>query len=968
MYVFSKLDLGLILGCVFSLQAQQPDPLRTADSAAQMQWVDSIYQQLNLEEKIGQLFMPMVFSERDTLHFQQIDSLVRRGMIGGVLYSLGTPERQIRWTNAFQDHAQTPLLVAMDAEWGVGMRLKTVQDFPWNMTLGAHASTQTVKNIGYRMGLQSRRLGVHMNFAPVADINSNPKNPIIGNRAFGELPSVVGEFAVAIHQGYIQSGGLTSAKHFPGHGDTYQDSHKTLPDVQADWPQLYTKELLPFRNLIEAGVSSIMVAHLNLPKIEPDQLPSTLSYKIVTELLQEQLGFNGLVVTDALDMKGVSSYKGGDNIDLLAFLAGNDLLLLSEDIPAGIRSIAKAVMQGRISEERLARSVKKILKAKYWAGLHRYAPLEENNATADLNNAKDEAWIAKAYRESLTLLENQGSLLPLAKGQTIGHLALGEASGDTFAEALKHYFKVKSFTPESLQTLPNSSQKFPLVVSLHRPNDTPWEPYKFSKKEVRLLEKLQQQYALILVPFVKPYALNELKKSPQAMLWAYQNSPIAQRIAAQALVGLHSITGRLPVSSGNYRAGDGMNLPKSLFWEPVAPQVKGFDSQALKKLDSIAHEAIEQKMTPGLQLLVAVDGDLVVHKAYGFHTYERKRPVALGDVYDLASLTKILATLPLIMQEVDQGHVLLDDPLEKLLPNYQSSNKAQMTLREILSHYARLSPWIPFYIKTLDKDGKPLKKWYRKKPNKRFPFAVGPQMYLKSKFKDFMKDSIRESPLLDSLQYKYSDLPYYILQEYLELKSQQSLENLVQQRWLKPLELKRTGYNPLNWITKDSIVPSEEDTYFRQIKLQGRVHDMGAALLGGVAGHAGLFSNALEVAKIMHLYLHKGTFEEKELFSATVFDEFNRRSYAPAGVRRGIGFDKPQFSGEGPAGALASAESFGHLGFTGTYAWADPKYQLIVVLLSNRTYPSMDRNAFSEYNIRTRIHQAVYEALISQEL
>ena len=968
MHAFFKLYTTLFVFVAFGLFAQQPDPLRSSDAEAQIQWVDSIYSKLSLEQKIGQLFMPMVFSNRDTLHYQSIERLVAAGKVGGVLYSLGTPERQLHWTNALQEKAQVPLLVAMDAEWGVGMRLQDVQDFPWNMTLGAHASTQTAKQIGYRMGLQSKRLGVHFNFAPVADVNSNPKNPIIGNRAFGENPETVADFAVAIHQGYNLSGGLTSAKHFPGHGDTQKDSHKTLPTVDRNRKELDAKELIPFKRLIEAGVSSIMVAHLNLPQIERAGLPSTLSYKIVTEILQEQLGFNGLVVTDALDMKGVSQYQKGSNIDLLAFMAGNDLLLLSEDIPAGISSIKKAYNQGQISESRLARSVKKILKAKYWAGLHQYSPIHPENATADLNNDIDTAWIAQAFREALTLLENTNDILPLKKNQKLGHIALGDAEDYTFHQTLGSYIDITGLTDNNLEDWLATHPKTPLVVSFHRANENPWEPFDFDKKMLKQLQKWQKSRPIILVPFVKPYALKSLKFRPDALLWAYQNSEIAQRQAAQALVGLSDIQGKLPVSSGNYSVGSGIKLQKKVFWEQVSAQDQGFSITRLSRIDSLAKEAIDQKMTPGMQILIAKNGDLVYHKAFGHHTYAQKRPVALTDVYDLASLTKILATLPVVIQAVDRGELSLDEPLGKLLPDFKNSNKADLSLRALLSHYAGLQPWIPFYKETLDEDNHPLKKWYRKKPNKRYNIAVGPEMYLKEKFHKFIRDSIRESPLLDSLEYKYSDLPYYLLQYYLEDSYQRSLSEIVLEQWIQPLGLERTGYKPLQWISKDSIVPSERDTYFRQMELRGQVHDMGAALLGGIGGHAGLFSNAFELGKMMQVYLDRGKIGQDSLFSAAVFDQFNRRSFATANVRRGIGFDKPQFSGEGPAGPSASPESFGHLGFTGTYVWADPKHELIVVILSNRTYPSMDRNAFSKQNIRTRMHQAVYEALIPSAL
>lgn len=959
----------LFLGLSFLLHSQTPDPLLATDPIAQNQWVDSIYKSLSLKEKIGQLFMPMVFTERDSIHFQQTMDLVKNNRVGGLIFSLGGPVTQTHWLNAFQKASKTPLLIAMDAEWGVAMRLDSVQPFPWPMTLGAVQDTVLLRNIGARMAAQEKRLGIHYSFSPVLDINTNPKNPIIGNRSYGASKTRVINQAMAIMKGHHDEGILTSGKHFPGHGDTAQDSHKTLPTVNFDLDRLQNTELAPYRALIQAGLSSVMVAHLNVPSLTQVGLPTSLSKEVIQELLIKEMQFKGLVVTDALNMKGVSEYSGVENIDLIAFKAGHDMLLISNDIPKGIEAIAAAVNRGEVTAQRLAHSVKKVLKAKFKAGLARTKPIQTEHLIADLNTPKDTLLIAEAMGKALTLLKNKNEILPLKPSTSLGHLPLGEATSAPFEEHLKNYGTFRKLTAlTAANALEETKDLDTIIVSFHRSNATPWKASNFSKEDLELLKKLAPHKKLILTVFVKPYALSALESMNkiEAVLLAYQNSPIAQKLAVEAIFGAQSVQGRLPVSVSNtFKEGAGIDLEGQREFGFASPAEVGFDSQKLESVAELAQQAIDSLMTPGMQILAVRKGKIFYQKNLGYHTYKKKEKVKSTDLYDLASLTKILGTLPLIIQSVSSGTLTLDTTVEELLPEWKNSNKASLTLREMLSHYARLKPWIPFYKETLTKKGFPKKSFYAKIPSSNFSSPVAQNLYLKSDYEAVLYEEIKNSELEDTLQYKYSDFPYYILKKYYETTTGQSYDQLVKEKVIAPLGLKRMTYTPLAKFKASEIVPTEVDTYFRQQELRGYVHDMGAAMQKGVGGHAGLFGNAEAVATLMQMYLQKGQFKGVQLLQPQTLSQFNQCPYCSEGNRRGIGFDKPQLEGlHISTCGCVSSESFGHSGYTGTFAWADPEKELVIVILANRTYPN-DDFTFSKSNIRTRLQAHFYASLIN---
>ncbi|GIZ16095.1 glycoside hydrolase family 3 N-terminal domain-containing protein [Capnocytophaga catalasegens] len=969
-----KLLFGLVAftNIINIVKAQQPDPLRTQDADKQQRWVDSIYQKMSLEEKIGQLFMVQVFSTQENKNTEFAKQLVQKHYIGGIIFSKGGPGRQAKLTNQYQALAKVPLFIAMDAEWGLAMRLDSTYAYPWNMTLGAIKNNDLIEKTGYRIAKHCQRLGVHIDFAPDIDINTNPENPIIGNRSFGEDKQNVANKGISFAKGMQSVGVLANAKHFPGHGDTSQDSHLTLPKLNFTRERIEQIELYPFRELIAGGIASIMVGHLNIPALEKKDKPSSLSYHIVTEILKEQLGFNGLIFTDALGMKGVANYAKEGDVDLMAFLAGNDVLLMPSDAIKGIQKIKEAYQKGIVTESRLAHSVKKILKAKYWAGLNTYLPIEKEGLHADLHTREDDLLTEKLYENAITLVKNTENMLPIKQldTQNTAYLKLGDDSGSIFYQNLRLYEDVKEIKGKTWAQISKEIAPYDrIIIGYHRPDNSPWAAYKFSKQEQEIITNLSQSKKIVLTIFARPYALLDIPKLKPitSILVAYQNSSTSQRKAAQIIYGAIDAKGSLPVS-----AHTSLPVQTSLYIKNIKrlqygmPESVGMNPFLLEKIDSIAKLSISQRMTPSVQVLVARFGKVIYNKSFGYYTYESRQRASDTTLYDLASLTKILATLPELMLLYDKKQFTLTTPLSTLLPELKGSNKSTITVGESLAHYAKFQSWLPFYTQTIDPVTKnALVGYYSSKQSSEYPTEVAKGIYLRKGYDQVILSQIIQSNLIKKKRYLYSDLPYYFFQKYIENEKKTSLDKLVQADFYKNMGAYRLTYLPLQHFPKNQIIPTEKDTSFRHQEIQGYVHDQGAAMLGGVGGHAGLFGTANDVAKMMQLFLQKGYYGGKQFFSEDTFNTFNSAHFANKNNRRGVGFDKPQPRGEdGPTCDCVSLESFGHTGFTGTYAWADPKSEIVYVFLSNRTYPSSENKKLIEENIRTKIQRVIQEAII----
>ena len=972
--MFKKLFFVAFLVTFFNSYSQNLDPLRTDDYYAQEKWVDSILNSMTIDQKMGQLFMIQAYSNLDTVHENKIKEMIQKYHVGNLIFMQGTPSKQVQLTNTYQSLSKIPLMIGFDGEWGLDMRLQNTYRFPWNMTLGAIQDNTLIRRFGEHLGRHAKRVGIHVNFAPVVDINTNPLNPIIGNRSFGENKHNVTQKAIAFSQGMQGEGVLANAKHFPGHGDTATDSHLKLPVLTFDRQRLDSVELYPYKRVFDAGMASVMTAHLSIPVLESNpKLPTSLSSRVVTDLLKEELGFLGLIFTDGLNMKGAADYSSSAEIDLAAVLAGNDVLLIPQDVPATISLMKNSIQTGVLSPERIDESVRKILLAKYKVGLHLYKPIDTLNLIKDLNTIEDEVLHRELVKNSITIIKNKKNILPiedLKKHKKIAYVALGDDTGDQFLDALAKYSKIHKVDSNNLNEVIDTLEDFDLVVvGFHKSNAHPWKPYEFSNQELVWLHEIARKNKTILAVFASPYSLLNIKSftNLEAVLVAYQNSEIAQEITAQTIFGAIEATGKLPVSIKNeFPVGTGIITKSLQRLQYSIPEAVGMSSKKLARIDSVATVVLEEKMSPGLQVLVARKGVVVYEKSFGYHTDKKKNPVKNSDVYDVASLTKILASLPMLIKAEEEKKIALSSSVRKIAPRFKKSNKDTVTVQEILSHYGQLKAWIPFYKLTQDSiTNKNLKKFYRAKKTKKFTIKVAEDLFLNSSYKDSIYKYIRDAEQREKPGYKYSDLGYYIFKEALEKRYKKDLNVLVDDEFYEPLGANRMSYLPLAKFDKLSIVPSEKDSYFRHQLLHGYVHDMGAAMLGGVGGHAGLFANSNDVAKMMQLYLQKGYYGGKRYFKAATFDKFNKRYYSDKKVRRGLGFDKPQLDSTIMATCgCVSDESFGHSGFTGAYTWADPVSGILYVFLSNRVFPTMENYGLVDQDIRTKIQQIIQEAIL----
>ena len=972
--MFKKLFFIAFLVTFFNSYSQNLDPLRTDDYYAQEKWVDSILNSMTVDQKMGQLFMIQAYSNLDTVHENKIKEMIQKYHVGNLIFMQGTPSKQVQLTNTYQSLSKIPLMIGFDGEWGLDMRLQNTYKFPWNMTLGAIQDNTLIRKFGEHLGRHAKRVGIHVNFAPVVDINTNPLNPIIGNRSFGEDKQNVTQKAIAFSQGMQSEGVLANAKHFPGHGDTATDSHLKLPVLTFDRQRLDSVELYPYKRVFDAGMASVMTAHLSIPVLESNpKLPTSLSPSVVTDLLKEELGFLGLIFTDGLNMKGAADYSSSAEIDLAAVLAGNDVLLIPQDVPATISLMKNSIQTGVLSPERIDESVRKILLAKYKVGLHLYKPIDTLNLVKDLNTIEDEVLHRELVKNSITIIKNKKNILPiedLKKHKKIAYVALGDDTGDQFLDALAKYSKIHKVDSNNLNEVIDTLEDFDLVVvGFHKSNAHPWKPYEFSNQELVWLHEIARKNKTILAVFASPYSLLNIKSftNLEAVLVAYQNSEIAQEITAQTIFGAIEATGKLPVSIKNeFPVGTGIITKSLQRLQYSIPEAVGMSSKKLARIDSVATVVLEEKMSPGLQVLVARKGVVVYEKSFGYHTDKKKNPVKNSDVYDVASLTKILASLPMLIKAEEEKKIALSSSVRKIAPRFKKSNKDTVTVQEILSHYGQLKAWIPFYKLTQDSiTNKNLKKFYRAKKTKKFTIKVAENLFLNSSFKDSIYKYIRDAEQREKPGYKYSDLGYYIFKEALEKRYKKDLNVLVDDEFYEPLGANRMSYLPLAKFDKLSIIPSEKDNYFRHQLLHGYVHDMGAAMLGGVGGHAGLFANSNDVAKMMQLYLQKGYYGGKRYFKAATFDKFNKRYYSDKKVRRGLGFDKPQLDSTIMATCgCVSDESFGHSGFTGAYTWADPVSGILYVFLSNRVFPTMENYGLVDQDIRTKIQQIIQEAIL----
>jgi len=980
--MFSKIYplLLLLAFCLPNLQAQVNPPVSKIDPpflGKGEAWVDSVLNTLSQREKIAQLFMVRAGSDLGEEYNKKTLELMEAYPVGGIVLFQGGPVKQAQLTNEYQAASKVPLLVAIDGEWGLGMRLDSTVSFPYQMSLGALNDKQMIYQMGRRVGKDLNRMGIHMNLAPVVDVNNNPANPVISYRSFGENKVDVAEKGIAYMQGMQAEGIIAVAKHFPGHGDTETDSHADLPVIDKSREQLDTLEIYPFKELINNGIGGVMSGHLHIPALDSTaNIPSSLSRPILTDLLRNELGFEGLVVTDGMGMRGVSKFASPGEAAMRALAAGNDLVELSPDLPAAIHAVEAAVKSGRITQAEIDKKCRKILEAKYWAGLHNYKPVSLKNLVKDLNTSKHASLNEQLTASAITLLKNKRDIIPLRRLDTLkmASLALGPDKTTVFQDRLSQYAAVDHYqlglgAEDKIDSIRHVLDGYNLViVGLHQLRGRPGNYDGYSPAFKRLINDLALSGKAIITFFRNPYTLAHFKDIHNAagLVMAYHQSDESQSLAAQLIFGGIKASGKLPVTVNehfDYRAGISTEATRLGYG---SPESVGMDAKFLKdKIDSLVNKAISVKAIPGAQVLVAKNKKVVFYEAYGLQTYFDTVKVQKSDLYDLASVSKVTTTLPVLMQLHDQGKFNLDASLQEYLPYFKGSNKGHLTFREILTHQAGLKPWIPYWRTTLRKNG--TFKWctFKRDSSRRFPIKVADNLYLHRNYKKKIYKAIKKSDLEPTKEYKYSGLVFYLFPMMIEKITGQPFQQYLYDRFYDPLGATTLGYNPLQNFSDGKIIPTEYDLEFRNTLIHGRVHDEGAAMMAGVSGNAGLFSNANDLAKLLQMYLNGGTYGGDTYISDTTMNQFARCQYCEQGNRRGLGFDKPaiEYIVNGNTARDASPESFGHSGFTGTFVWVDPKYDLVYIFLSNRVHPTRNNTRLYRLNTRTEIQQVLYDAI-----
>ncbi len=980
--------------CLLTTKAQTtPTLYRNVNEKAMNHWVDSVFNTMTDDERIGQLFMPIIYPNTDNTNMQKVMRFVKEVKIGGILFQKGSPENQAKITNQVQEASRIPVFVSLDGEWGLSMRLSETTRFPKNMMLGAIEDDQLITEYGKEVARQCNEMRIQINFAPVMDVNSNTDNPVIGIRSYGENPQAVADKGIAYSRG-LESGGVISvAKHFPGHGDTSEDSHLTLPAVYHDRARLDSIELLPFKRYIYDGFAGMMTGHLYIPALDKTKnLPTSLSQPTVTGLLQKELGFNGLCFTDALEMKGATSQKS-NNPSVNALLAGNDILLGIGDPVKDLAAIKAAINSGVLQKQDIEKKCIKILQYKYITGLNNYRPIELEGLNKRLNTPHAAWLVSKLNSEAITLLKNQDSIVPLKQldKKKIAALSLGEAVGNEFQTMLKRYDNVACFSltrnssAEQIQKVYKELEKYDVIICGVHTVRIP---------ESQQLRQLASKKELIYAFFTLPYFCKNYKASilkAKAVVMGYEATPLAQEFAAQAIFGGIAAKGKLPVTIPElYHAGTGIFTEKSRLGYHE-PEEVGANAIRLDVIRDIVEEGIEKKAFPGCQVLVAKEGTIIYNQSFGHFNYDQKQPVDEHAVYDLASVSKATGTLLGVMKAYDEKKFVLNDKISKYVTELKGSNKENLNIKELLYHQSGVISSINFYLAAIDHESytgslyntRKTKthharfdaKTYVRTDFKYLPHLISTtrkqgftteaakDFYVHDSFQDSIMQQIKDSKLSRRGRYNYSCINFIMLKKMVEKQMQQPLDELLYTNFYNRLGAGTLTYNPLKKMNVQQIVPTEDDKFVRRQLLRGYVHDEAAAFQGGVSGNAGLFSNANDLAKVLQMYLNNGSYGDERYISAETCRLFTQ-SKSPTS-RRGLGFDKPAMGQPNisPCGKFAPASTYGHTGYTGPCFWVDPDNQLIYVFLCNRVTPTRANNKLSSLDIRTRIQDAIYKAI-----
>lgn len=981
---------SLVLCCLMvnAVFAQEPALLKQIqDTEACRRWVDRQMERMTLKQKVGQLFIYSLQPVTTQYNKNVLRKTIEDYAIGGLLFTGGEAGKQIQLTNFGQSCTSVPLMVTFDGEWGLGMRLKNMPSFPYNRVLGCIQHDTLIYAYGKEVARQCRLVGVQMNFAPVADVDNNPRNPVINFRSFGSNARKVAGKVTAYATGLEAGGVLAVCKHFPGHGDTDIDSHKALPELNFDRSRLDSVELYPFKKAIEAGVGGVMVGHLHAPTL--GDKPASISEGVIMHTLVDELHFNGLTVTDALEMKGIA---GHDDVCAQALAAGNDMLLAPRNLKKEIEGIMTAIKKGGLSVDDIDRKCRKVLMFKYALGLADWHDIQEEGLDEKIMTPQLQALQEELAKAAVTVLKDSSALLPLdlsVSGTVLLSVSPSLSEAYPFYHRLRQGFPVNWIhaNTDSLEVIAARLRPVQRVlVALHSQDVEPYAP---------LLENLAADKPLALICFGDMKMLEKIPnvvRHASTVILAHTDVDYVQRQVADLFLGNAYADGRLSIPlDGLFKEGDGLTIdPDSP--RKYEPEDVGMDASILAHIDSIAEEGIKLGAYPGCHVMILREGLPVYNKCFGNYTYEGGTSVKENSVYDLASLTKVTATLLAVMKLYDEGKFGLTDRVSDYLPVLKKTDKSRLTIQDLLFHESGLPAYLPFYEEAIDMKSckgelfrkKPDKdhtlklaenmyacsnfrykpEWVSRVPSADYPFQVSDSLFLNKDFCREVVKQIAEAPLKGK-SYRYSCLNFMLLKEVVEKIAGMPMDAYLDSVFYEPMGLRHTAFLPLRKFKKEQIVPSVKEDLLRGGPLQGFVQDEAAAFMGGVSGNAGLFSTAHDVARIAQMWLDKGICGDRRYLSRATCELFT--TLKSRSSRRGLGFDKPDMEDpeHSPCTPEAPGSVYGHTGYTGTCVWVDPDNELVFVFLSNRTYPSaLAPNNLVKYNIRTRMQQAMYQSII----
>lgn len=958
--------VAICLGVVQSLFGQSLNQIQDL-FPVRGEWAKTTLQKLTIDEKIAQLIMVPAYTGKNNSNFKEVETLIKEYKVGGVIFMQGGPVRQAEYANHFQKISDLPMLMAQDAEWGLSMRLDSCISFPKNMTLAAIQDDSLLFLYGALLAKQLKAVGVHVNFAPVIDVNNNPRNPVIGVRAFGDNKHNVTQKGLMLMQGMQKNGVIAVAKHFPGHGDTDKDSHYELPVINHSLQRLDTVELYPFKHLIDYGCMGVMVAHLMVPKLDPTpHLPSTLSPLIVQKLLKDKLNFQGLVFTDALNMGAVTKYFQNGEAELQAFLAGNDILLFSQNIPQAIQKIKTAIEQGKITEKDLDERVLKVLLAKEWLQLHQERLVNIQETYKILHERNAYVLASKLYKKSITLVKNEQRTIPIPHtNKKFAYIALGKNPNPKLLNALRVYTKIDDFKWEAFAS-PTLLQK-----QLESYDYVLFSVFNGAKNEftdAELLKKIKTLQALkskkIGMVVGSPYILEHFGQE-EAILIAYENVEPCLTGLAEVVFGGLLPEGKLPIDIPQFRkrAWYFNTIQRLQFAEP---EEVGLDFHTLAKIDTALQYYIQKEALPGAAVLIMKDNKIVYAKGTGYTEFDTLSPPAdpLYAIYDLASVTKIVATTLCVMNLYENQQINLYAPIGRYLTELRDAPIGKCKIIELLQHTAGLPPFENFWTATLI-NGKSNPLMVSNQPSKEFNIPLTESIWVHHSFDSIFWQRLKNVKVAKKKEFVYSDLGMILLGKMIERVTGKSLYEYASLTFYEPMSMYNTFFQPYKQKLQAPfyIVPSEIDTYWRKQRIQGYVHDPNAAIMGGIAGHAGLFSNAFDLAKYAFMLLNNGEFANNCFLDATTIEYFTNA--ASSKYRRGLGFDKPEHNKNkvNPVCEQASLDTYGHLGFTGTALWIDPQYSIVYIFLSNRTFPNTKNPLFNQESVRIQIMSLIYRAM-----